>query len=163
MGFLTLFCLGALPVERMTLDRRRLRARSLSRHSEIHWEPVVDNPKPLFNEDPLSRAVPDGTVLTRDHAVIQEWATVHDAEPATGEATATGPATIDVNDGGSGIRFNFPGAGLLRPIGWEEWFANFDRNELVFIYQEPLTDPQKTRYRIERLDALQLRFPDLKV
>ena len=55
-------------------------------------------------------------VLTRDHEVIREWAAQRQAVPATGEATASGPATVDVNDGGAGVRFNFPGTGLYRPI-----------------------------------------------
>jgi hypothetical protein len=41
-----------------------------------------------------------------------------------------------VNDGGAGIRFNFPAAAPFRPISWEEWFDNFDRHRLVFIYDE---------------------------
>jgi hypothetical protein len=44
--------------------------------------------------------------------------------------------TIDVNDGGAGIRFNFPGFGRFRPISWEEWFENFFRHDLVFVFEE---------------------------
>jgi hypothetical protein len=76
------------------------------------------------------------TVVTRDHAEIRRWAALHKAEPATGEATASGPAVRDVNDLGAGIRFNFPGFALLRPIEWEEWFDNFDRHGLSFVYEE---------------------------
>jgi len=76
------------------------------------------------------------TGRTRDHAEIRRWAALHQAEPATGEATASGPAVRDVNDLGAGIRFNFPGFAPLRPITWEEWFDNFDRHDLVFIYEE---------------------------
>jgi hypothetical protein len=61
----------------------------------------------------------------------------HEAEPATGEATASGSAVRDVNDLGAGIRFNFPGFAAFRPISWDEWFGNFDRHELVFVYDEP--------------------------
>lgn len=76
------------------------------------------------------------TGATFDHAEIRRWATRHRAEPATGEATASGPAVRDVNDLGAGIRFNFPGFAPLRPITWEEWFDNFDRYDLVFMYEE---------------------------
>src|SRR3954451_25053783 len=76
------------------------------------------------------------TGMTRDHAEIRRWAARHKAEPATGEATASGPAVRNVNDMGAGIRFNFPGFAPLRPITWEEWFDNFDRHDLVFIYEE---------------------------
>jgi hypothetical protein len=46
--------------------------------------------------------------IMTDHEVIRRWAARHSAEPATGEATASGPGTITINDGGAGIRFNFP-------------------------------------------------------
>jgi hypothetical protein len=76
------------------------------------------------------------TRATRDRDEIRRWAAEDDAEPATGEATTSGPMTIDVNDGGAGIRFNFPGFGRFRPISWEEWFENFFRHELVFVFEE---------------------------
>ena len=66
-------------------------------------------------------------VFTRDHDVIREWAQARQAEPATGEATRSGPATVNVHDGGAGVRFNFPGAGVFRPISCAEWFENFDQ------------------------------------
>src|SRR5687768_8491712 len=76
-----------------------------------------------------------GPLATRDHDVIRGWAAQRQAEPATGEATPSGPATMDVSDGGAGIRFNFPGAGRLRPITWEEWFENFDGHQLTFVFE----------------------------
>ena len=98
--------------------------------------------------DPLSRES-DATaherreiraLMTRDHGVICDWAARHKAEPATGEATSTGPATVDVNDGGAGVRFNFPSAARFRPISWEEWFDNFDSYGLTFVYEEEVAD-----------------------
>src|SRR3954468_18619798 len=98
--------------------------------------------------DPLSPVV-----ATRDHALIQKWAQAHPAEPATGEQTASGPSTgLSVNDGGAGIRFNFPGAGRFRPISWEEWFGNFDQYELAFVYDnEGQADSGSGRYRLVKL------------
>jgi hypothetical protein len=123
----------------------------------------MENRGPLFQKDPLSLNVPDGTVVTRDHEVIQRWAEIRRAEPATGEATASGPANIHVNDGGSGIRFNFPGAAAFRPISWDEWFENFDEHELVFVYQEPLIDPHGSQYHIDKRETLTARFPQLRL
>jgi hypothetical protein len=37
---------------------------------------------------------------------------------------------------GAGIRFNFPGFAPFRPILWDEWFENFDRNDLLFVFEE---------------------------
>jgi hypothetical protein len=90
-------------------------------------------------------------VTTRDHDVIRRWAERRAAEPATGEATQSGPATVDVKDGGAGVRFNFPGAGAFRPITWEEWFANFDRHLCAFVFEADGPDgPLSYRYRIVR-------------
>jgi hypothetical protein len=93
---------------------------------------------------------PSGQVVsTRDHEVIKRWAEKRQAQPATGEATSSGPATIDVNDGGAGIRFNFPGTGLFRPISWDEWLSNFDRHLCAFVYERDQPDGVlSNRYRI---------------
>jgi hypothetical protein len=87
-------------------------------------------------------------VFTQNHEAIRRWAEDRHAEPATGEATSSGPATFNVNDGGAGIRFNFPGVGLFRPIGWDEWFANFDRHECGFVYDNDPSRPPSNSYRI---------------
>ena len=79
-------------------------------------------------------------IATRDHEEIRRWAGRHHAEPATGELTTSGPATVDVRDGGAGIRLNFPGTGRFRPITWDEWFENFERHHLMFVYEEETAD-----------------------
>lgn len=120
----------------------------------------MSNDKPLMSPQ---RSIPEirgdtpqdvsaDVLATRDHDVIQRWAAVRHAEPATGEATSSGPATVAINDGGSGIRFNFPGTGRLRPISWSEWFENFDRYGLVFVYNNDALDARSTRYRIVKAD-----------
>ena len=98
----------------------------------------------LVNDPPGVR-----TQSTRDHASIRRWAALHQAEPATGEATASGPATVAVNDGGAGIRFNFPGNARFRPIGWEEWLAHFDLHQFLFVYEEQ--DPDQIARRAHEL------------
>ena len=92
---------------------------------------------------------PGAIVATDDHELIREWAARNDAEPATGEATPSGPATIDVQDGGAGIRFNFPSAASFRPITWDEWFENFGRHELMFVYERDVAGQSPSnRYRL---------------
>ncbi|HMF59601.1 MAG TPA: DUF2934 domain-containing protein [Vicinamibacterales bacterium] len=79
-------------------------------------------------------------LATKDHDLIRQWAQRHHAEPSTGEATESGPATTCVNDGGGGVRFNFPGFSRFRPISWAEWFDNFDRHALTFVFEEEVAD-----------------------
>jgi hypothetical protein len=94
---------------------------------------------------------PDAAVLsTRDHEVIWKWARAREAEPSTGEETASGPASaLKVADGGSGLRFNFPALSRFRRISWTEWFDHFDRNHLTFVFDnsEP-GQPPSMRYRL---------------
>ena len=101
-------------------------------------------------------------VATQDHSLIQNWATTRRAEPATGEATESGPRTITVNDQGTGIRFNFPGIGRFRPIDWDEWFRNFDAYSLVFVYERdrPHQSPSH-RYRMLPIETLR-RIADVR-
>lgn len=96
--------------------------------------------------DPPSRRIattpdPDAPAVlwsTREPEVIRKWAALHEAEPATGEATSTGSrSSMKVDDGGSGLRFNFPGAGRFREISWDEWFEHFGRHDLVFVCDDP--------------------------
>lgn len=109
----------------------------------------------LLNADNEDRHSEVAIVATRDHELIRRWAARHQAEPATGERTASGDATVVVNDGGAGIRFNFPAAGRFRPITWDEWFDNFETHELVFVYERDAPGhPQSYRYRLAKLDAL---------
>jgi hypothetical protein len=91
-------------------------------------------------------------VFTRDHEIIRGWAADRHAEPATGEATSSGPATFKVNDGGAGIRFNFPGVSVFRPISWEEWLANFERHECAFVFDSYTSRPLSSRYRIVKAE-----------
>lgn len=89
---------------------------------------------------PVDSAVEGGgstvtLVGTRDPHLVRAWASYHGAEPATGEATASGPATVSVNDQGSGLRFNFPGAARFRTLSWDEWLASFETADLVFVFE----------------------------
>jgi hypothetical protein len=89
----------------------------------------------LYKTDPRPR-IGVRVQATRDHAAIRAWAGRHHAEPATGEASASGARTLDINDDETGLRFNFPGFGRLRPISWDEWFDHFERHGLMFVYEE---------------------------
>ena len=125
---------------------------------------LLPDAEPIRRVDAHSAAEQQaGAVLaTDDHELIREWAVRHSAEPATGEATASGPATIDVRDEGGGIRFNFPAAARFRPITWDEWFQNFTRYDLMFVYESDV--PERTpsaRYRLVPRKTLREQNPSL--
>jgi hypothetical protein len=68
---------------------------------------------------------------TTDHEEIRRWVEEHDGKPASVTGTADG-------DGAGVLRIDFPGGAgedRLEHIGWDEWFAKFDENELAFLYQ----------------------------
>lgn len=111
----------------------------------------------LDDEDPIRRVErkdateqqPGDVMATDDHELIRQWAARRSAEPATGEATRSGPATRNVQDGGAGIRFNFPGAGAFRPITWDEWLQHFTQHDLLFVYESDVPGrPPNNRYRL---------------
>jgi len=107
--------------------------------------PITDGSSPQYEEFSQRVGLQRETsgpraIATRDHDVIRRWAERRKAEPATGEDTPSGPATIVVNDGGAGIRFNFPGVQRFRHIKWDEWFDHFERHDLLFVYEEDVAD-----------------------
>ena len=110
--------------------------------------PMTDHLTPIPAEGIVSIPTVDvqppsggrGLFGTRDHDVIRRWAERHAAEPATGEATISGPATVNVSDGDTGLRFNFPGMQRFRSISWTEWFDHFRDHELAFVYEEEVPD-----------------------
>jgi hypothetical protein len=109
----------------------------------------------LLTADDESRLPEVAVAATRDHRLIQRWAAQHKAEPATGESTPSGESTVHVNDGDAGIRFNFPGVGVFRPITWNEWFDNFETHELVFVYERDKSGRSPSyRYRLVKLESL---------
>jgi hypothetical protein len=125
---------------------------------------LLPKEEPVRRVDARSAAdqQPGAVLATDDQELIREWAARHRAEPATGEATASGPATIDVRDEGGGIRFNFPAAARFRPITWDEWFQNFTRYDLMFVYERDIPgQAPSTRYRLVPRKTLREQQPPL--
>jgi len=95
---------------------------------------------PVAKASADAQGTTDRSIATRDRSLIRAWAERHQAEPATGQATSSGPATVNVADGDAGVRFNFPGMRRFRPISWDEWFQHFEEHHLVFVYEEEVAD-----------------------
>lgn len=121
-----------------------------------------EDPIRLVDAHTTAEQQPGAVLATDDHDVIREWAARRGAEPATGEETQSGPATIDVQDGGAGIRFNFPAVGRFRPITWDEWFQNFTQHDLMFVYEHDVPGATPSgRYRLVPRQQLRERQPSL--
>jgi hypothetical protein len=91
---------------------------------------------------------PGRSLVTRNHDVIRHWAEERKAVPATIPGT-------EHDDHLGVLRLDFPGygGGDLREVSWDEWFANFDKRNLNFIYQEHKTDgTQSNFFRLENPD-----------
>lgn len=119
---------------------------------------LLDDEDPIrqVDQNDATEQQPGDVMATDDHELIRQWAARHSAEPATGEATRSGPATRSVQDGGAGIRFNFPGAGAFRPITWDEWLQHFTQHDLLFVYEEDVPGrPPNNRYRLVPRQKLQ--------
>jgi hypothetical protein len=69
---------------------------------------------------------------TTDHEFIRHWVEERHGTPACVRGTG------GKNDVGM-IRIDFPGfsgGDSLEKIGWDEWFKQFDDNNLAFLYRE---------------------------
>ncbi len=109
-------------------------------------------PIPLVGSPDELQSARTRILATRNADLIRQWAERRQATPATGEASGSGPATsVSVNDEGAGIRFNFPGLSPFRDITWAEWLEHFARHELVFVFEDTLSDgTMSNRYRMVR-------------
>jgi hypothetical protein len=83
---------------------------------------------------------------TTDHDEIRRWVEERGGRPARVKGTERG------DDVGI-LRVDFSGDGdgdddddALEPISWEEFFDEFDREGLAFLYQEKTADGQLSRF-----------------
>ena len=72
---------------------------------------------------------PNESKTTTDHDEIRRWAQERGGRPARVKGTERG------DDGDA-----------LEPISWEEFFDEFDREGLAFLYQEKTADGQLSRF-----------------
>ncbi|HBY95486.1 MAG TPA: hypothetical protein DEP84_16280 [Chloroflexi bacterium] len=84
---------------------------------------------------------PGQTLAARSHEVIKHWAEERDGKPATVPGT-------EHNGRPRVLRFDFPGYGGkdLKEISWDEWFKIFDERQLVFLYQEHLSNGNQSNF-----------------
>jgi|SRR5579875_3775060 len=84
---------------------------------------------------------PGQTLATRNIDVIKHWAEERGGTPATVPGTE--------HDGHLGVmRIQFPGYGgkSLQPATWEEWEKTIDARKLVFLFQEEMSNGNKSNF-----------------
>jgi hypothetical protein len=78
-----------------------------------------------------------------EHEEIREWAEERRARPA--RVKGTGRQKDDVGM----IRLDFPGysgEGSLQPISWDEWFRQFDKNNLALLVQDKTKSGRRSNF-----------------
>ncbi len=86
--------------------------------------------------------MPTKTKITTNHNEIRQWADAREGRPSR---------VKDVKGGGSVLRINFPGFSgedTLEDIAWEDWFREFDEQNLAFLYQD------KVKGKLSRFNKL---------
>lgn len=84
---------------------------------------------------------PGQALATRNHQVIETWASQRQASPATVAGTE--------HNGHLGVlRFDFPGFGGedLKKVDWADWFKAFDARELTFVFQEKMENGRESNF-----------------
>lgn len=82
------------------------------------------------------------SAITTDHKYIKKWIDKRGGKPAKVKGTG--------NDHSSGIlRVLFPGMGSdqrLEVISWDDFFRNFEENNVAFLYQEKTAAGEESRF-----------------
>ena len=78
-------------------------------------------------------------IRTRDHETMRQWAQKRGGHPARVRGSGKG--------GILRIDFGEPEPALEK-IDWEQFFADFDRNRLDFLYQDRTADGSISRFNI---------------
>ena len=79
---------------------------------------------------------------TTDHETIRNWVIKRGGHPARVKGTAD-------RDGGGLLRIDYPGFSgedSLQEISWDEFFVEFDRSDLEFLFQETTSDGKESRF-----------------
>ena len=80
---------------------------------------------------------------TTDHSKIMEWVNDRKGKPASVKDTGTGKDDVGI------LRIDFPGyAGeeTLQEITWDQFFKQFDDNDLAFLYQEKTSSGKESHF-----------------
>ena len=79
---------------------------------------------------------------TVDHEEIRRWAELRDGKPACVRGTG-GRGDVGM------LRLDFPGysgGDTLEEISWDEWFRQFDENNLALLIQDRTSDGELSNF-----------------
>lgn len=76
---------------------------------------------------------------TTEHAAIRKWAEGRGGKPARVKGTQGGQGT-------GVLRIKFTEDKDLEEISWEEFFNEFDKRNLAFLYQDRTKDGKESRF-----------------
>lgn len=79
--------------------------------------------------------------ITTDHETIKNWVEERDGKPAKVK-------TAGNNSSGGILRIDFPGGDEdnLETISWDDFFEEFEENNLAFLYQDETKDGETSRF-----------------
>ena len=77
---------------------------------------------------------------TADHEEIRRWVEARGGHPATVKGTEHDSEHAGV------LRIAFTDDRDLEEIGWDEFFAKFDEEDLAFLYQDRTRDGKQSRF-----------------
>ena len=83
------------------------------------------------------RSLTTEAVVTTDHRQIRRWASSRGAQPVR-LLGATADVALTLPD----ERLDLP----ARPVGWREFFAEFEARRLAFLYQKRSADGSKSAF-----------------
>ena len=91
--------------------------------------------------------------VTTNHEEIRRWVEERGGQPAKVKGTERAGES-----GGGLLRIDYPGYGgeeSLEKITWEQFFDQFEKNKLAFLYQDTLESGETSRFSklIERESA----------
>jgi hypothetical protein len=87
--------------------------------------------------------MPRLTHYTTDHETIRHWAEERGGHPTSVKGTRRSGEDAGI------LRIDFPGysgEGKLREVSWDKFFDKFDKEDLVFVYQEQTSRGQRSNF-----------------
>lgn len=87
----------------------------------------------------MAEPEPGESKITTDHEEIRRWAEERGGKPARVKGTGNG------DDAGL-LRIKFRDDEDLEEISWDEFFEEFERNSLAFVYQDKTAEGKESRF-----------------